>query len=361
MFSRKCRCFTLSILILCLIGIFTIYSASKYWALKDYGDSFYFMKRQLIFFIPGILAMYLTSKLSLHKLRTYAKRYYLCSILTLILVLIPGIGIQRNGSRSWFGIGSFLIQPAEFFKLAMILLLADYLASKVKLKAFWKDIVPAGMIFAFGFALMMLQPDFGSAMVMACAGVVMLFSADAPMSIFVKAGFGAVIGLGAMILSAPYRLARIISFLDPFQDPLGSGFQIIQSLFAISPSGMLGNGIGEGMQKHFYLPEPHTDFIFAMFSEEHGFIGAILLICLYALILLQGMHLVKQSKDLFLCYAGIGILSLFAIQAMINLGVVVGLFPVTGVTLPFFSYGGSSLVVMMGSMGFILSIAQEEK
>lgn len=360
MFSRKCRWYSITILILCLLGIFTIYSASQYWAMKDHGDSFYFMKRQFYFFIPGCVMMYLSSHCRLSKLRKHAKLVYIATIIALILVLIPGIGVARNGSRSWFGIGSFLIQPAEFFKIAMILLLADYLAKKPKMKRFWKDIVPAGCIFGCGFALMMLQPDFGSAMVMASAAIVMLICADVPFSFFYKIFLVAVVGLVALIMSAPYRLARIVAFIDPFSDPLGSGFQMIQSLFAIAPGGLLGNGIHGGMQKHFYLPEPHTDFIFAMFCETNGFIGALCLLALYVFVFYRGMILIKSCQDPFLCYCGIGILSLFVIQTIINLGVVIGLFPVTGVTLPFFSYGGSSLIVMMTSMGLLNTLDRED-
>ena len=166
-------------------------------------------------------------------------------------------------------------------------------------------------------------------------------------------------GLGGLIISAPYRLARITSFIDPWKDPLGAGFQIIQSLFAISPGGILGVGFDNSMQKHLYLPEPQTDFIFAIFAEEFGFIGCCILITLFLMVIYQGVKIAKNSSDPYLCYVAIGLISLFAIQVMINLGVVVGLFPVTGITLPFISYGGSSLVVMMGSMGLLMSIANE--
>ena len=162
-----------------------------------------------------------------------------------------------------------------------------------------------------------------------------------------------------MILSAPYRLARITSFIDPWKDPLGAGFQIIQSLFAIAPGGILGVGFDNSMQKHFYLPEPQTDFIFAIYAEEFGFIGSVLLIGLFIAVIYQGVKIAKNCTDPYLCYIAIGLTSLFAIQVMINLGVVVGLFPVTGITLPFISYGGSSLMVMMGSMGLLMSIAKE--
>ena len=210
-----------------------------------------------------------------------------------------------------------------------------------------------------GFGLILLQPDFGSGMVMVCSIVVMVLAADSPLSYFVRVGMLGAAGLGGLIISAPYRLARITSFIDPWKDPLGAGFQIIHSLFAISPGGILGVGFDNSMQKHFYLPEPQTDFIFAIFAEEFGFIGCCLLITLFLMVIYQGVKIAKGCADPYLCYIAIGLISLFAIQVMINLGVVVGLFPVTGITLPFISYGGSSLIVMMGSMGLLMSIANE--
>ncbi|WP_270360653.1 FtsW/RodA/SpoVE family cell cycle protein, partial [[Eubacterium] hominis] len=223
-----------------------------------------------------------------------------------------------------------------------------------------KDLIFPCFLVALGFGLILLQPDFGSGIVMVCSIVVMVLAADSPISYFVRVGMLGVAGLGGLILSAPYRLARITSFLDPWKDPLGAGFQIIQSLFAISPGGILGVGFDNSMQKHFYLPEPQTDFIFAIFAEEFGFIGCVFLILLFLLVIYEGVKIAKNCVDPYLCYVAIGLISLFAIQVMINLGVVVGLFPVTGITLPFISYGGSSLVVMMGSMGLLASIANEE-
>lgn len=192
---------------------------------------------------------------------------------------------------------------------------------------------------------------------MACAVIVIILAADAPISYFVHLAAAAVMGLSALIISAPYRMARITSFLDPWKDPLGSGFQIIQSLFAIAPGGLLGSGFDQSMQKHFYLPEPQTDFIFAIFAEEMGFVGCVFLVLLFLSVVYQGAKIALRQNDVFLCYTAIGLTALYAIQVMINLGVVVGLFPVTGVTLPFISYGGSSLVVMMSSMGLLISIA----
>ena len=194
---------------------------------------------------------------------------------------------------------------------------------------------------------------------MVCSIIVMVLAADSPLSYFVRVGILGIGGLLGLILSAPYRLARITSFIDPWQDPLGAGFQIIQSLFAIAPGGILGVGYDQSMQKHFYLPEPQTDFIFAIFAEEFGFIGSVLLIGLFLGVIYEGVKIAMSCSEPYLCYIAVGLTSLFAIQVMINLGVVVGLFPVTGITLPLISYGGSSLLVMMGSIGLLMSIANE--
>lgn len=359
MFSKKSRTLCSLIILLVIIGIIMVGSSSRVWASAKFDDPMYFMSRQAVFALIGFFVMFIASKVSLTKIRKYAKLLFLLCVIALVLVLIPGLGVLRNGSRSWFGIGSFLIQPSEFFKIAIIIYVGDYLAKRYRVKSFKKDLLFPAFLVMLGFGLILLQPDFGSGMVMVCSIVVMVLAADSPTSYFVRVGILGAGGLGGLILSAPYRLVRITSFIDPWKDPLGSGFQIIQSLFAISPGGILGVGFDNSMQKHFYLPEPQTDFIFAIFAEEFGFIGCVLLIGLFILVIYQGVNIAKNCSDPYLCYVAIGLISLFAIQVMINLGVVVGLFPVTGITLPFISYGGSSLVVMMGSMGLLMSIANE--
>ena len=359
MFSKRCRLLTSLIFVLVIIGIVMVGSSSRVWAVAKFQNASYFMTRQAIFALLGVVVMYVASRISLIKLRKYNKVLFILCVIALVLVLIPGIGVQRNGSRSWFGVGSFLIQPSEFFKIAIIISVADFLAKRYRIKSFKKDLLYPAFLVMLGFGLILLQPDFGSGLVMVCSIVVMVLAADSPISYFVRVGMLGVAGLGGLIISAPYRLARITSFIDPWQDPLGAGFQIIQSLFAISPGGILGVGFDNSMQKHFYLPEPQTDFIFAIFAEEFGFIGCVLLIGLFLLVIHQGVKIAIRCTDSYLCYVSIGLISLFAIQVMINLGVVVGLFPVTGITLPFISYGGSSLVVMMGSMGLLISIANE--
>ena len=357
MWTRRCRLLTLEVLALVIIGIVMIASSSRVWAAYKFDDPLYYAWRQGMFALFGFGAMFLCSRIPIKRLQRHARSLFWISVVTLVLVLIPGIGVLRNGSRSGFGAGSFLIQPSEFFKLAIILYVSDFLSRRYRIKRFRRDLLLPFLWLGIGFGLILLQPDFGSGIVMACAVVVIILAADAPLSYFFRLGALALAALSALIVSAPYRMARIVSFLDPWQDPLGSGFQIIQSLFAIAPGGILGVGFDRSMQKHFYLPEPQTDFIFAIIAEEMGFIGCLGLIALFLALIYQGVKIALAQSDSFLCYTAIGITSLFAIQVMINLGVVVGLFPVTGITLPFISYGGSSLVVMMASMGLLISIA----
>ncbi len=331
LFTKKNRSLCIAMLLLLMIGLVMVYSSSRVWAQAKFNDSFYFVQRQAIFAMIGVILCYGCSCIDLNIIKKYNHLLLFVCIVLMILVLIPGLGTARNGSRSWFKIGSFLFQPSEFLKMAMIFHVAYLLSIKIKIRNFKDDLFMIFFKLLVGFGLIMLQPDFGSGMVLCCSVVVMIIAANAPMKYFVRMAIVALIALTSLIMSAPYRLARITAFLDPYQDPLGSGFQTIQSLFAIAPGGLLGVGFDQSMQKHFYLPEPQTDFIFAIFCEEFGFIGCILLITLYLFIIYQGMMIAKKAATPYLTYVAIGLISMFAIQVMINLGVVVGLLPVTGV------------------------------
>ncbi len=361
MFHRKNRRLLFIILALTLTGIFMIGSASHVWAEFKYQDAYYYVKRQSLFAVLGLFVMAIVSRMNIKSLQRMSAGILFCCVLMLGLVLIPGLGVTRNGSQSWFGVGSFLLQPSEFAKLGLIVFVSDYLSKKKKLRSFFKDLLLPAFVTVLCFGLIMLQPDFGSGVVMCCSIVVLVIAAGCPMKYFVRLGMLGVVGMVALILSAPYRLARITAFLDPFQDPLGAGFQTIQALYAIGPGGIFGLGFSNSMQKHFYLPEPQTDFIFAIIAEELGFFGCLFIIFLFILLLNEGIRIALSCKDLFLSYVTIGIISLFTIQVMINLGVVVNLFPITGITLPFISYGGSSLVLMLASMGIVMAIHIHEE
>ena len=345
-------------LIIVIIGLVNVYSSSHVWALYKYNDSYYFIKRQFIFAIIGIISMFMTSHIDYHLYKKYYKIIIFICFLLLILVLIPGLGVVRGGSRSWFNFGVFSLQPSELFKIGMIIYSAVYIERNYyhmkKLKYSLKMLLVMGS----GFLLIMLQPDFGSGIVMACSIIVMLIVSPFPFFYFIILGVFGVLGIVVMILSAPYRMERILSFLDPFQDPLGSGFQAIQALYAIGPGGLLGVGFNKSIQKHFYLPEPQTDFIFAIVAEEYGFVGATFLIYLYLSLFKTVLKVSQNAKDIFGSMLMVGIISMIGIQTLINLGVVVGLFPVTGVTLPLMSYGGTSLVITLTSLGIVINIAK---
>jgi len=325
--------YRLVVLALVLIGLTMVYSSSHIWAAYKFGDSLYYLKRQAFFLVIGLFLMRIFSKIDYHLYDQYKKPILLFSLLLLALVLIPGLGSVRGGSRSWFSFGGLSFQPSEFFKLAIVIYMASFLAHDyVKTKKVGV-MLKKMMVLFFGFFLIMLQPDFGTGFVMVCGVMVMIMASAFPFKYFVWMMGAGVLGVGGLILSAPYRMARILAYLDPFSDPLGSGFQAIQSLYAIGPGGFLGVGFDQSFQKHFYLPEPQTDFIYAIFCEEFGFVGGVILVLLFFSLIYLGVRIALNSDDLFGFYLAFGITASIGIQIIINLGVVVGLFPVTGVTL----------------------------
>ncbi|MFS0637097.1 stage V sporulation protein E [Mesobacillus foraminis] len=341
------------------VGLTMVYSASAIWAEYKFDDSFFFAKRQMLFAGVGIIAMFFIMNVDYWTWRTWAKVLVIVCFVLLLLVLIPGIGNVRNGSRSWIGVGAFSIQPSEFMKLAMIAFLAKFLSEKQKLiTSFKSGLLPSLSLVFTAFGMIMLQPDLGTGTVMVGTCVVMIFIAGAKISHFAFLGMLGVAGFVGLIASAPYRMKRITSFLDPWEDPLGSGFQMIQSLYAIGPGGLFGLGLGQSRQKFFYLPEPQTDFIFAIIAEELGFIGGSFVLILFSLLLWRGVRIALGAPDLYGSLLAAGIIAMVAIQVMINIGVVTGLMPVTGITLPFLSYGGSSLTLMLMAIGVLLNISR---
>ena len=349
----------ISTLLLAIFGIVMIYSASYVWAEYKFNDSFKFVKAQGIFFIVGLFLIYFLNKLNINFLNKKANLILLGCFILLLLVLIPGIGTVRNGSRSWFGFGGFGIQPSEFSKIGLIIYVSKYLDNNNKLmKNIKKGVLPILLVIGIFFLLIMLEPDFGTAMVITLTLVVIIFTSGVKLSFFANIGLVGILGIVALIIVAPYRMARIVSFLNPWSDPLGSGFQIIQSLYAIGPGGLLGQGFLQSRQKSFYLPEPQTDFIFSIISEEFGILGVIIICSLFFIIFLRSIKIALRQSDLFKKYLVFGLAFGIIIQAILNLCVVIGLIPVTGVTLPFLSYGGSSLLVSMASIGIILNISK---
>jgi len=347
----------ISLIILTIFGLLMIYSSSNIWAEYKFNDPYKYLKSQAIFLILGYIIIYITSKIPYQIYKKYSNILLITCIILLILVLIPGIGTIRNGSRSWFGIGSFGIQPSEFAKLGLIIFTAKYLSNN-KIKDIKTSVLPILIIVILIFGLIMLQPDFGTGVIIVMSIIALLFVSGVNMNFFIKIGILGLIGIVILIIIAPYRLERITSFLNPWSDPLGSGFQIIQSLYAIGPGGILGMGLGNSVQKHFYLPEPQTDFIFSIISEELGFAGILIVSSLFITIIYRGIKISLNQDNPFAKYLSFGISFSIAFQTLLNLMVVVGLIPVTGVTLPFLSYGGSSLLVSMAEIGIILNISK---
>lgn len=321
----------IAIILISIFGIIMITSASYVWSLYKFNDAFKFTKHQLLFWIIGLIILIFTSKIPYQKYFKLSNIFFLISVILLILVIIPGIGTIRNGSRSWFGIGTLGIQPSEAAKISLIIFTSKYLINNEKnLKNIKKGVLPILFFIFLIFGLIMLQPDFGTGIIIVISTICLLFVGGINLKFFIHLGIVGVIGIVILILIAPYRLERILSFLNPWSDPLGSGFQIIQSLYAIGPGGLFGYGFLNSRQKHFYLPEPQTDFIFSIICEEFGFIGALIVVILFLLIIIRGFKISRKCNDLFGKYIAFGITFQIAFQATLNLMVVVGLIPVTG-------------------------------
>lgn len=347
----------IAVIIISLFGTLMIYSSSYVWAEYKFNDPYKYLKSQALFLILGYIVMFIIAKFPYQKYKKLSNIIFFICLGMLILVLIPGIGTIRNGSRSWFGIGSLGIQPSEFTKIGLIIFTSKYLSNNTKdLKNIKKGVLPILGVLFLVFALIMLEPDFGTGVVIVITIIALLFISGVKMNFFIKLGILGLLGVAILVIIAPYRMERIVSFINPWSDPLGSGFQIIQSLYAIGPGGLLGLGLGNSVQKHFYLPEPQTDFIFSIISEEFGFMGVLIVSSLFITIIYYGFKIAMNCEDYFGKYLAFGITFGLAFQTMLNLMVVVGLIPVTGVTLPFLSYGGSSLLISLISIGILLNI-----
>ena len=356
---KKNRLLIIAVIMITLFGLVMIYSASSIWAAYKYNDAFKYLKAQGIFAILGFIIMYILSKTDYKIYKEKANWILLVCFLLLGLVLIPGIGTIRNGSRSWFGIGSLGIQPSEFAKIGLIIYVSKYLSTNNKeIRNIIKGVFPLIAIIGIFFLLIMLEPDFGTAMVIIITLIAIIFISGVKLSFFLKIGITGLLGIIGLIIAAPYRMTRILSFLNPWSDPLGSGYQIIQSLYAIGPGGLLGQGFLNSRQKSFYLPEPQTDFIFSIISEEFGFLGVLIVCSLFFIIFYKCIKISLECNNIFGKYLSFGLSFGLIIQAILNLMVVISIIPVTGVTLPFLSYGGSSLLVSMASIGIILNISK---
>ncbi|MBM3251957.1 MAG: putative lipid II flippase FtsW [Candidatus Omnitrophica bacterium] len=347
-------------LLLCL-GVIMIYSTSSIYAWHKLDDPAYFLKRHIFYIMLGILLALFIMSIDYRILEKYSKTIMFVSLLLLIFVIIPGVGREISGARRWFRLLGFSFQPSEFVQLAMIIYVASFLSRNDKnIKDFYSGFLPVMIILGISTLLILLQPDLGMSVALVVITFFMLFAGGIRLS-----HLGAIILLSLpvlylLILRVPYRRLRILSFLNPWGDPKGSGFQLIQSQIALGSGGLLGVGLGQGMQKLFYLPAAHTDFIFSIIGEELGLIGTLSVLILFILFIWQSSKIAMNASDGFGHYLGIGITAMIAFEAIVNIGVSTGTLPTKGLPLPFVSYGGTSLVFDMISVGLLLNISKSK-
>ena len=348
-----------SVLALLGLGIVMVYSASAVSANVNFNDSYYFLKRQVIWAVFGLIAMIFTMNFDYHLWRNLAKPIILITIVLLILVLIPGMGKVVNGARRWLGSGFLYIQPSEVAKLSMVLFTAYYLANyQNKIQSFVKGVVPLLGMLAIIFGLILKEPDLGTALSIAGTVFVLLFVSGARIWHLSSLTAVGAMGIIVAILAEPYRLKRLIAFNDPWADPLDSGYHIIQSLYAIGSGGIFGVGLGRSREKFLYLPEPHTDFIFSILGEELGLIGTTTILVLFFLFAWRGFRISMSAPDVYGSILASGITTMILVQALMNIAVVTASMPVTGIPLPFLSFGGSALIFTMAGVGILLNISK---
>ena len=341
------------------IGIVMVYSSSAVSAQVNFDDSYYFLKRQLLWVALGLVILFVTMNIDYHVWRSLAKPILIITFILLLLVLIPGVGKVVNGARRWIGFGSFYLQPSEIAKLGVVLFYSDSLVrNQEKLKKFFSGLLPQLTILLVVFGLILKEPDLGTALAIGGTIFVLLFAAGAKISHLASLGTAGIAGIVAAILVEPYRLRRLLAFSDPWADPLNSGYHIIQSLYAIGSGGLFCVGLGWSREKFLYLPEPHTDFIFAILAEELGFIGTASVLILFFLLLWRGLRVAITAQDIYGSVLAAGITTMIMIQALMNIAVVTASMPVTGIPLPFISFGGSALIFTLAGVGILLNVSR---
>lgn len=351
----------LVILILVTVGTAMIYSSSSIIALERFKDGQYFLKKQILFVFIGLISMVLMTKIPYIQLKKVAYPGIILSLILLSLLFIPHIGIKRGGATRWLNLGIISFQVTEMVKIAIVVFLAHLLTRKVhQLKKFTRGVLIPSSIIAVIILLIMLEPDFGTAVIIASILILMLCLAGSQVKhlLILAASF---IPVGVwLIWQKGYRMARLTAFLDPWKDAGNTGFQIIQSLLSFGSGGTFGVGIGDGMQKLFYLPEPHTDFILSIIAEESGFIGVSIVIVMFTLFSIRGFMIALKAPDLFGALLAAGLTMVIALESFINIAGVMGLIPLKGLALPFLSYGGTSFIMSMTAVGILLNISTQK-
>lgn len=353
--------FATVVLLLLAYGLIMVFSASSASAHYRMGDTFYFIKRQALWAVIGLGAMAFLSYVPYKVYYKFALPILGGAVILLVAVLTP-LGVEVNGAQRWLGFGPFTFQPSELAKFALIIFLAKSLSENDDIvKKSWGGFALYMGIIGIVAGLVIIEPHMSGAVLIAGVGVIMLFAAGAKMSHLSVLAVIGVIGAFILAIAAPYRLERLTSFLDPFADPSDTGFQVVQSFYAIGSGGFFGLGLGQSRQKFLYLPEPQNDFIFSIICEELGFFGALLVIVLFAVLIWKGVRIALRAPDAFSSLLVSGITAIIGMQAILNIAVVTGSMPNTGVPLPFFSYGGTSLFIILCSMGIVLNVTRHIK
>ncbi|MBL1434451.1 FtsW/RodA/SpoVE family cell cycle protein [Candidatus Wolfebacteria bacterium] len=357
------KTFLITVGILVIIGFFTFSSASLGLLPRESVSVSKLFATQLILgLLLGSIALTITLFIP-HKFYKRVAFYgYIAAVAATTLVFVPGLGITANGATRWLDLGGFSIQPAEFLKIGLVLYLATYLsAAKSRIKFMRTGLIPFSIILGIPVLILLLQPDTGTALVLIATAIAMYFAAGAPWRDIGLLGLGGVLGLGVLAAFRPYVLERFMTFLQPGSDPLGASYQIQQSLIAIGSGGIFGRGIGQSVQKFSYLPEPVGDSVFAVFAEEVGFIGALILLALFVALFTRGMNIATRAPNQFTALVVVGIVSSITFQSILNIGAMLGVFPLTGLPLIFVSHGGTALLVALASVGIILHISAHSK
>ena len=351
-----------TLIVLLAVGAIMVFSSSTPYSLRTEGDSYYYFKKQILFIFLGFFIMLVVSKINykLYNNKFLAWLAYLAGLALMFSVKIPGIGVERNDALRWVRIAGVQFQPSEIMKICIIAFMAYYISKEPdRIKHFWTGIVPFCTLIIPVIGALYLQDHLSAMVIIVLTIGMMFFIAEAKIFHLSLLGMLGTLSVGLYIFSTDFRRQRFLIFLDPWQDPLNSGWQIIQSLYAISSGGLLGKGIGQGVEKYMYISEPHNDFIFATWAEETGFIGVIFVIILFAIFIWRGISIASRADTLHGSLIAIGITAMIGIQAVFNIAVVCSAMPVTGISLPFCSYGGSSILFLLISVGILLNISRQ--
>jgi len=351
----------LLVLILCIFGIIMVFSASYYSSINESGSPYAYLRRQLMWFGIGLVAMIILSRIDYHFWLNFSFVFYVVGILLLLALFIPGVGIEINGATRWIGVGPITIMPGEIAKITLIFYLSGILAKSPNLLREIPGLIMVIIAAGIYAGLILKQPNMSTAAtIIFIAGGMMLVAGAKIWQLIVLAGLGFAGGI-ALIFSSEYRHDRFLSFLDPFADSLGNGFQAVQSLLALGTGGFFGQGLGNSVQKYLYLPEPQNDFITAIIGEEIGFVGIILLMFVYLLLIWRGCKAAMNAPDFYGMMLATGISVMIGVQVCINIAVVTSSMPPTGVILPFVSYGGNALMLLMGLMGILWNVTKQSE